>query len=446
MKGMNDTIHRCMIDEGRDFSDTEIVDRFFKMGRIDEKVARQIVEPILGRDRRFSRAQSRWRAVRLESVEELPLSSTPFLLFAIDEIERTGTEDPMVLLENHGSFVLVEGGEERRTPSIPDMLDRSERYVFLPHDVSSLNRLKRIYRTRSPLKFEAKTLSLKRLLAHFFPDKRYNTWDDIIRDFSILNFEGRGPESRTRTMAQVLNHILSVAMETGVQTAGELTEISNRIEPSIDFSRYGFDREYLRALPENPGVYRFHNRENSIIYVGKTRNLRVRVGSYFRQGGESEEKRTLILQHLHRIEYEELGSDLEALIVEYRLIDRHRPVLNRRVAVPERRVDLPKCILLLPSVREDCVKLYFLSMGNPLLEAEYRPGVDLSATLRDLREDREYRFDPLKIIALTYLKRYEERMNVIGFDLYGTDADLVRVLDSHWREKHRLGQEKVRFV
>jgi hypothetical protein len=451
MKAMNDLIYRYLIEEKTGLSDQEIVERFYKMEAVQPVVARQIVEPLLVPDRRFTRDGAYWKAVQVSSVEDLPLWNAPYLLFAIDEIRpqnrAEGAERAVpALLERFASFLLFHAGEVKNHPPTGTMLEECHRYVFLPHDVKSMTRLKRISRMHSPLPFEAKVLSLRKLLEHFFPEKKYRTWEDIIREFSIVNYEGYGLQAKTRTMALVFQQLLRIAEEKGVQTAGELIEISNRIEASVDFSRYGFDREYLRGLPEKPGVYLFKNREGSIIYVGKTRNLRERVRSYFRQSTESEEKRELIRQHLFNIEYRELGSDLEAQIEEFRLIGEHKPVLNRQVSVPERRISLPRCILVLTSAKNDFVKLYFLSDGTPLLEEEYRPGIDISAPLGAIRGGEEYRFDPLKVIVATYLKRYEEHLNVVPLDLYGTDADVLRALDNHWRNKQAVHGEKVRYV
>jgi hypothetical protein len=451
MKTMNDLIYRCMIEEKKALTNQEIVKRFYKMGPVQPTVARRIVEPLLEQDRRFVSDGSLWKAVKISSIEDLPLWAAPYLLFAIDEIKpqnldaRAGCAVP-ALFERFASFLLFRGGEAKEPPSPGMMLEESQRYAFLPYDAKSLNRLKRIFKIHSPLPFEAKVLSLRRLLGHFFPDRKYSTWDDIIREFSIVNYEGTGPAAKTRTMALVFDQLLRTAEERGVKSAGELIEVSNRIETSIDFSRYGFDREYLRGLPEKPGVYLFKNREDSLIYVGKTRNIKERVRSYFRQTDESEEKQQLIRQHLYSIQYRELGSDLEALIEEFRLIQGHKPVLNQQISVPERRIPIPKCILVLPSAREGFLKLYFLSEGAPLLEEEYRPGVDISALLRMAREQGEYLFDPLKVIASTYLKRYEEHLNVVVFDLYGTDSDLVVALDSHWRNRQAVHEEKVRYI
>jgi hypothetical protein len=448
MKAMNDLIYRYLIEEKTGLSDQEIVERFYKMEAVQPVVARRIVEPLLVSDRRFTRDGAYWKAMRVSSVEDLPLWNAPYLLFAIDEIRPQNGADRAVpaLLERFASFLLFHAGEAKTPPPPGVMLEECHRYVFLPHDVKSMTHLRRIYRMHSPLPFEAKVLSLRKLLEHFFPEKKYRTWEDIIREFTIVNYEGSGLQTKTRTMALVFHRLLGIAEEKGVQTAGELIEISNRIEASVDFSRYGFDREYLRGLPEKPGVYLFKNREGSIIYVGKTRNIRERVRSYFRRSTESEEKRELIRQHLFNIEYRELGSDLEALIEEFRLIGEHKPVLNRQVSVPERRISLPRCILVLPSARNDFVKLYLLSDGTPLLEEEYRPGIDISASLGAIGGGEGYRFDPLKVIVATYLKRYEERLNVVPLDLYGTDADVLRALDNHWRDKQAVHGEKVRYI
>jgi hypothetical protein len=247
-------------------------------------------------------------------------------------------------------------------------------------------------------------------------------------------------------MLLVFAHLINRAADQGIRYASELLEISNRIEPSISFARYGFDRDFLTSLPEKPGVYLFRNREEQVVYVGKTRNLRGRIGSYFRITGESEEKRELILQHLYSIEHRILGSDLEALIEEHRLIDSLKPPLNRQVKIPDRELQIPECVILLPAADEGFLKLYFLSAGAPLLDLEYRPGVDVSECLNKVRGGKGFHRDPCKIIVMSYLKRYEDQIRVVPLDLYGSDEDLIRVLDQHWENRRNINRERVRFL
>jgi hypothetical protein len=448
MKSMNDLIYAYLLEHGGKLTNQQIAEHFYKMGGIEDDLADRIVAPVLEGDPRFSRDGSSWRALKLESVEDLSLWDAPYVLFAVEEFDTAADKlkDVMGLIDQYASFVLCRQGDAVKTPPVTELMRESGQYIFLPYDAKALSRLRRLYRMYSPLRLEMKTLSLRRLLSHFYPDKNYKTWEDIIRDFSIVNFESSNPASKTKSMLHVFTHLLERASKQGVARACELIEISNRIEPSINFSRYGFGRDFLRELPEKPGVYLFHNREGQVIYVGKTKNLRTRVGSYFRYSGEGEEKRELILQHLYSIDHRVLGSDLEAVIEEYRLIERHRPVLNKRMKIPERKSEIPECVILLPSALEQCLKLYFLTAGTPLLEVEYRPGVDLSEPLRRVREKRDYCFDPLKIIAVHYLKRYEAYINVVSLDLYASDEDLVKALKRHWENRKNIGLEKVTFM
>ncbi len=249
-----------------------------------------------------------------------------------------------------------------------------------------------------------------------------------------------------KTLQYVFEHVLNQARETGVGSAGELIEISNRVLPTVQFSKYRFNKGYLRDIPEKPGVYLFSNREGQIIYIGKTRNLKTRINNYFRYSGENEEKRELILQNLYDIQYRLLGSDLEALIEEFKLIDKYRPILNKQINIPERKVQMPNRILIFPSARVGFMKLYFLSEVLPLVEFDYEPGSRIEEILKKLKVSESSAFDPLKLIAFSYLERYGDRINTVEIDWFSTEDELLNTLDNHWRNLSRICQEKVRYV
>jgi DNA polymerase-3 subunit epsilon len=76
-------------------------------------------------------------------------------------------------------------------------------------------------------------------------------------------------------------------------------------------------------------VYRFIGRDDRVLYVGKARDLRARVKSYFY--GDERKKVENLLGEVRRVEGEETpGGELEALVLEARLIRRHEPTYNRR--------------------------------------------------------------------------------------------------------------------
>jgi excinuclease ABC subunit C len=84
---------------------------------------------------------------------------------------------------------------------------------------------------------------------------------------------------------------------------------------------------FLAALPARPGVYRMLAADDTILYVGKARQLRNRVASYF-HGRAHAEKTQAMLAQVARVEITVTASETEALLLEYNLIQQHRPRYN----------------------------------------------------------------------------------------------------------------------
>jgi excinuclease ABC subunit C len=90
----------------------------------------------------------------------------------------------------------------------------------------------------------------------------------------------------------------------------------------------GFDpRNFSANLPRRPGVYRMFDRQGGILYVGKARNLRDRVSSYFAASNVAP-KTQLLVRDVASIEVTVTNSDTEALLLEYNLIKQHKPRFN----------------------------------------------------------------------------------------------------------------------
>ena len=82
----------------------------------------------------------------------------------------------------------------------------------------------------------------------------------------------------------------------------------------------------LRA-PHTPGVYFFRNKAGKIIYIGKARNLRMRLLSYFRQDALDPRKRAMV-KEAAKLDWQETNSDIEALLLESELIKKNGPKYN----------------------------------------------------------------------------------------------------------------------
>ncbi|NMW21921.1 MAG: excinuclease ABC subunit C [Chlorobiaceae bacterium] len=86
--------------------------------------------------------------------------------------------------------------------------------------------------------------------------------------------------------------------------------------------------EKLATLPLNPGVYQFRNTHGRVIYVGKAKNLRNRVRSYFRNQQQHSGKTLVLVTHIADFEVIITSSEVEALILENNLIKELKPRYN----------------------------------------------------------------------------------------------------------------------
>jgi excinuclease ABC subunit C len=86
--------------------------------------------------------------------------------------------------------------------------------------------------------------------------------------------------------------------------------------------------DVIGHLTHKPGVYRMLDAAGEVLYVGKARDLRKRVASYF-QGGRAQDGKTLaMLRSVAGIEVTVTRTEIEALMLEYNLIKQHRPRFN----------------------------------------------------------------------------------------------------------------------
>jgi excinuclease ABC subunit C len=87
-------------------------------------------------------------------------------------------------------------------------------------------------------------------------------------------------------------------------------------------------RQRLKDVPQRPGCYLMRDRRGAIIYVGKAKNLRRRVSSYFRAGANHAPKVRSMVDTVYDFEWMVVKNDAEALLTEAALIKRHKPHFN----------------------------------------------------------------------------------------------------------------------
>ena len=239
--------------------------------------------------------------------------------------------------------------------------------------------------------------------------------------------------------------------------------------------------EKIRTLPAGPGVYLFQDADGKVIYVGKAKNLRSRVRSYFLEAAQANAKTGSLMREAVDLEYILVANEHEALALENNLIKQRKPrfnvllrddktypyvkltlgdrypkvVVTRRVRkdgaiyygpyfpgnLAYRIVDLIHRTFLIPSCKVDlsryhprpCLQYYIHRCLGPCVEDLTTPEIYAEA-VRDVRLMLEGHADELE-------KSLEQRMQTAAaneqFELAGRYRDLVITLHQ-LQEKQRI--------
>jgi DNA polymerase III subunit epsilon len=190
---------------------------------------------------------------------------------------------------------------------------------------------------RRRVNFSARCLCTMRLSRRLFPGQGRHDLSTIIDRHGIVC------EARHRAMgdAQAVLEFLRVVWERTAEEEYEqaLLKVMKeaRLPPAIQ-------RDDVRNLPEEPGVYLFYGKEGELLYVGKSKNIRSRVSGHFSNDHRSA-KEMEMCRNLHHVETRRTAGELGALLLESRLIKELRPIYNsasrstRKMIVARRRAN-----------------------------------------------------------------------------------------------------------
>jgi DNA polymerase-3 subunit epsilon len=228
-----------------------------------------------------------------------------------------------------------------------------------------------------------------------------------------------------RATAELLLALIGLAQERGARSVADLTALAaTRTRRLLDKRHLAF------GAPTRPGVYLFLGRQGQVLYVGRARDLRARLRSYFR----SERQRPAVeaaVAAAESIEWRVTGSELEAALEELRLIRELRPPGNARVSRPERQVWL--------RARGDSVVASQNPASNNLSQGPLRSRRTAQLAARVLTPDELARPEA----ALPRLRRrLRELADARRFEDAGRLRDRVAALEKVCRELKRL--ERVR--
>jgi len=219
--------------------------------------------------------------------------------------------------------------------------------------------------------------------------------------------------------AEILLRLVGMAQERGARTVGDLVELAATLPRRVHRKR-----NLAFGAPQQPGVYLFRDAHDQVLYVGRARDLRARLRSYFR----SERQRPAVeaaLGALERVEWRVLASEVEAALEELRLIRDLRPPANSRSVRPDRYVYLRRRSDSVVCSAQPCELGPLTSRRRAQLAARALQGVEWE-TIEDA------------------LPKLRAKLKRLAHDLRFEDAarlrDRIAALEDAAREIHRMQQ------
>lgn len=161
------------------------------------------------------------------------------------------------------------------------------------------------------------TLSLLRQLR---PDLRRFSLGALAAEYGLETVPDHRAGNDARATAELLMAVIPELLRLGMETVGDVVAFSGLSGQQELADRLGLTRN----VPDEPGVYLFRDSAGRVIFVGHARSLRTRTRQYFYPGSASD----ALARDVASITAVPTLSQLDALLLEHRLVDRHRPRHN----------------------------------------------------------------------------------------------------------------------
>jgi DNA polymerase-3 subunit epsilon len=178
---------------------------------------------------------------------------------------------------------------------------------------------------RSSVSFTATAVCTARLGRRLLPGLRRANLDALLLALEVPARVGHRAEQDATATAAAFLKLLDLAVHQGAATLAQLV----RLQSGNGDAKAADLAARVRQLPAAPGVYCFRNAEGQVVYVGKATNLRRRVQSHFRPGVREPHRLRRVLGSVETIDHIETGSEVEALLLESRLIKQYLPAGNQ---------------------------------------------------------------------------------------------------------------------
>jgi DNA polymerase-3 subunit epsilon len=357
---MREKVHSYLMERPSGATPRELLDLIFTRPGADREFGPRFLQALLGADGRFawSEPTGRWIATAHAALAQ-PLDAATWVVV---DLETTGGAPA----RGHGIIEIgalrVAGGRivdrfaqlvhpGRRLPPfitgltgitdamladqppiaavLPRFIAFAAGAVLVAHNASfDLGFLDAARRAIAGDVFDQPHACTLRLARRLLPQLRRRSLDALAGHFGIPLVDRHRALGDAQITVEVLFQLLELSQRRGVRRVAELLDLQHSASDGRRFV-CALPRGRVAALPDMPGIYRFRDADGRLLYVGKAKSLRQRVGSYLANAAAHRGKVLDLIRHIHDVEVEVAGSELEASLREAEEIRRAKPPYNR---------------------------------------------------------------------------------------------------------------------
>ncbi|MBI4518704.1 MAG: GIY-YIG nuclease family protein [Deltaproteobacteria bacterium] len=357
---MRETLHRYLLTRPGGATTGELLDLVFTQPGGDREFGPRFVQALLAGDPRFSfcRAEQRWVAT-VHAALARSLAETAFVVVDVEttggapqrgdsiieigavRVEGARVAERFSCLVNparslprfitHLTGITGEmlAGQPLLAEAWPAFMEFAGDRVLVAHnarfDLGFLNAAAQAQLGRPLHQPHLCTLQLARRL---LPQLRRRGLDAVAAHFGIALVDRHRALGDALITAEILLHFLDLLAARGSTRLDQALALqANARDGRVFFCP--LPRQAIAALAPAPGVYRFYGEDGRLLYIGKAKNLRQRVSQYLSNANGHSDKTLDLIRHIHRLDTEHAGSELEAALREAEAIRSEQPPYNR---------------------------------------------------------------------------------------------------------------------
>ena len=193
--------------------------------------------------------------------------------------------------------------------------------VFVAHNVNFDYSFVKYHLSQAGYDLNCKKLCTIRLARHIIPGMRSYSLGNLCRQLGIVVEQRHRAMGDAEATLKLFQYLLTKDINSYVQSMLKTKSKEQQLPPNLA-------ADQVKKLPNQPGVYYFHDQKGKVIYIGKAKSLIKRVNSHFSNNRAARQKQEFIRQ-IHSITYQVCSTELMAFILESVEIKKHWPDQNR---------------------------------------------------------------------------------------------------------------------